>query len=137
MRFTLLTAAATLVLGSALLCSCEEIIDIAAPVQTVGQSFSGDTLRSPIKGTIAGRTAPYYMVSDVTINDGDTLLLQPGVKIIVIGKPKSPSTFGQATNNPGFIVNGSLLSLGTKTQPVVMTIADALKGAGRGHRPSL
>jgi hypothetical protein len=128
MRLTLLSTAATLLLGSALLSSCEELIDIAAPVQTVGQAFSGDTLRSPLKGTIAGRTAPYYMVADVTINDGDTLLLQPGVKILVIGKPRSANTFGQATNNPGFIVNGSLLSLGTKAQPVVMTIADDLKG---------
>ncbi|RZK97336.1 MAG: hypothetical protein EOO62_28190, partial [Hymenobacter sp.] len=128
MRFTL-PLAATLLLGSAvLLTSCEDLIDIASPVQTVGQAFSGDTLRSPIKGTIAGRTAPYYMVSDVTINDGDTLLLQPGVKILVIGKPKSTSTFGQASNNPGFVVNGALLSLGTKTAPVVMTIADNLKG---------
>jgi hypothetical protein len=92
MRLPLLAAA--FLLGTALLTSCEEIIDIAAPVQTVGQSFSGDTLRSPIKGTIAGRTAPYYMISDVTVNDGDTLLIQAGVKILVIGKPKSPSTFG-------------------------------------------
>ena len=128
MRVTLLATAATLLLGGALLSSCEEIIDIAAPVQTVGQAFSGDTLRSPIKGTIAGRTAPYYMISDVTINDGDTLLIQAGVKILVIGKPKSPGTFGQATNNPGFIVNGTMLSLGTKAAPVVMTVADNLKG---------
>ena len=129
MRFTLPVATVALLLGgAALLSSCEEIIDIAAPVQTVGQAFSGDTLRSPIKGTIAGRTAPYYMISDVTINDGDTLLIQAGVKILVIGKPKSPGTFGQATNNPGFIVNGALLSLGTKAAPVVMTIADNLKG---------
>jgi hypothetical protein len=128
MRFSSLATAAALLFSTALLSSCEEVIDIAAPVQTVGQAFSGDTLRSPIKGTIAGRTAPYYMISDVTVNDGDTLLLQPGVKILVIGKPKSPGTFGQATNNPGFIVNGVLLSLGTKTAPVVMTISDNLKG---------
>lgn len=128
MRFTLLATAAALLLGGALLTSCEEIIDIAAPVQTVGQAFSGDTLRSPLKGTIAGRVAPYYLISDVTINDGDTLLIQAGVKILVIGKPKAPGTLGQASNNPGFVVNGVLLSLGTKAAPVVMTIADNLKG---------
>jgi hypothetical protein len=128
MRVTLPIAAALLLGGPVLLSSCEEIIDIAAPVQTVGQAFSGDTLRSPIKGTIAGRTAPYYMTSDVTVNDGDTLLIQAGAKIVVIGKPKSTSTFGQASNNPGFVVNGALLSLGTKAAPVVITIADDLKG---------
>lgn len=128
MRFITLGPVAAGLLGAALLSSCQDIIDIAAPVQTVGQAFSGDTLRSPLRGTIAGRPAPYYMVGDVTVNDGDTLLLQAGVKILVIGKPKSPSTFGQASNNPGFVVNGTLLSLGTKAAPVVMTIADNLKG---------
>ena len=127
MRLTLLSAVAAL-LGAGLLSSCEDIIDIAAPVQTVGQSFSGDTLKSPLKGTIPGRAQPYYLVSDVTINDGDTLLIQAGAKIVVIGNPKSPGTFGQASNNPGFIVNGVLLSLGTQAQPVVMTVADNLKG---------
>ncbi|WP_125916873.1 hypothetical protein [Hymenobacter coccineus] len=121
-------AAACLLGAGALFSSCESVIYVAAPVTSVGQSFTGDTLRSPIKGIIAGRVAPYYMVGDVTVNDGDTLLIQAGVKILVIGKPKSTSTFGQATNNPGFVVNGALLSLGTKEAPVVMTIADNLKG---------
>lgn len=131
MHYTrLLTSSAALGLASlaGLLSSCEELIYVAAPVTTVGQSFTGDTLRSPLKGTIAGRTAPYYMIGDVTVNEGDTLLLQAGVKILVIGKPKSPATFGQATNNPGFVVNGTLLSLGTKAAPVIMTISDNLKG---------
>ena len=125
---SLLAPATALLLGAASLSSCKDSVEVAVPVRTVGQNFTGDTLRSPIKGTIPGRTNPYYMISDVTINDGDTLLIQPGVKIIVIGNPKSTSTFGQATNNPGFIVNGVFLSLGTKAQPVVMTIPDNLKG---------
>ncbi|MFD1470175.1 hypothetical protein ACFQ48_18245 [Hymenobacter caeli] len=126
---SLFTPAAALLLATgALLSSCENLIYVAAPVSTVGQAFSGDTLRSPIKGTIAGRANPYYMIGDVTVNDGDTLLIQAGVKILVIGKPKSTATFGQATNNPGFVVNGVLLSLGTKAAPVVMTINDNLKG---------
>ena len=111
-----------------LLTACKEEIYVAAPAISVGQSFSGDTLKSPIKGTIAGRDKPYYMVSDVTVNEGDTLLIKAGVKILVVGNPKSPGTFGQATNNPGFVVNGALLSLGTKAAPVVMTISDNLKG---------
>jgi hypothetical protein len=123
------SATAVLLLGAGfLLSSCEDVVYVAAPTVSVGQSFSGDTLKSPIKGTIAGRDKPYYMVSDVTINEGDTLLIKAGVKILVVGNPKSPGTFGQATNNPGFVVNGVMLSLGTKTAPVVMTINDNLKG---------
>lgn len=126
---------AALALGVGLLSSCEQLIYVAEPVSTVGQSFTGDTLRSPLKGTIAGRAAPYYMVGDVTVNEGDTLLLKAGVKILVIGKPSSPATFGQATNNPGFVVNGALLSLGTKAAPVVMTIRDELKGDPTAVQP--
>ena len=127
MRSALLSTLAALLLGG-LLASCNDIIEIAAPARSVGQSFSGDTLKSPLKGTIPTRLKPYYLVKDVTINDGDTLLIQPGVTILAVGNPKSPGTFGQATNNPGFIVNGVLLSLGTQGQPIVMTILDNLKG---------
>ncbi|RZK46904.1 MAG: hypothetical protein EOO59_18575, partial [Hymenobacter sp.] len=122
-------AAGLLLAGGLLLASCKDTIEVAAPVRTVGQSFTGDTLKSPIKGTIPTRSKPYYLVSDVTVNDGDTLLIQQGVTILAVGNPKSPGTFGQATNNPGFIVNGVLLSLGTKAAPVTMTISDNLKGA--------
>jgi hypothetical protein len=135
-RFPISSVALGLASLAGLLSSCEELIYVAAPVTTVGQSFTGDTLRSPLKGTIAGRTAPYYMIGDVTVNEGDTLLLQAGVKILVIGKPKSPATFGQATNNPGFVVNGTLLSLGTRAAPVVMTISDNLKGDPTAVQPA-
>jgi hypothetical protein len=122
-------AAAVLLLASgAALSSCDDTIEVATPERVVGQKFSGDTLKSPLKGTIPGRANPYYMVADVTVNDGDTLWLQPGVKIIVVGNPKSPSTFGQASNNPTFFINGVLLSTGTKEQPVTITIPDNLKG---------
>ncbi|HEX8426021.1 hypothetical protein [Hymenobacter sp.] len=122
-------AAGVLLLASgAALSSCEDSTEVAKPERLVGEKFSGDTLRSPLKGTIPGRTAPYYMTKDVTVNDGDTLWLQAGVKIIVIGNPRSTNTFGQATNNPTFFINGVLLSTGTKEQPVSITIPDNLKG---------
>ncbi|WP_143436552.1 hypothetical protein [Hymenobacter crusticola] len=121
-------AAAVLLFSAAALSACDDTTEVATPERVVGQKFSGDTLKSPLKGTIPGRDKPYYMVGDVTVNDGDTLWLQPGVKIIVVGNPKSPSTFGQATNNPTFFINGVLLSVGTKEQPVTITIPDNLKG---------
>ena len=133
-RFSLPALALLLAVGA--LTSCEQLIYVAAPTSTVGQSFTGDTLRSPLKGTIAGRATPYYMVADVVVNEGDTLLLQAGVKILVIGNPHSPATFGQATNNPGFVVNGVLLSLGTQAAPVVMTIRDELKGDPAAVQPA-
>ncbi|MBO2011603.1 hypothetical protein [Hymenobacter negativus] len=120
-------AMALLLAAGAALSSCNDKTEVATPERVVGEKFSGDTLRSPLKGTIPGRTAPYYMTKDVTVNDGDTLWIQAGVKIIVIGNPRTPSTFGQATNNPTFFINGVLLSTGTKSQPVDINVADNLK----------
>ncbi|MBC8082519.1 MAG: hypothetical protein H7Z21_04850 [Hymenobacter sp.] len=121
-------AGGLLLAAGAALSACDDSTEVAKPERLVGEQFAGDTLRSPLKGTIKGRTAPYYMTRDVTVNDGDTLWMQAGVKIIVIGNPRSPSTFGQATNNPTFFINGVLLSTGTKEEPVVITIPDNLKG---------
>ncbi|HEX8327194.1 MAG TPA: hypothetical protein VF629_06620 [Hymenobacter sp.] len=127
--FTSRAALALLLAAGAALSSCNNQVDVATPERVVGEKFSGDTLRSPLKGTIPGRTAPYYMTRDVTVNDGDTLWLQAGVKIVVLGNPRSLSTFGQATNNPGFVINGVLLSTGTKDRPVDISVADNLKGS--------
>jgi hypothetical protein len=120
-------AVALLLAAGAALSSCNDKTEVATPERVVGEKFSGDTLRSPLKGTIPGRSGPYYMTKDVTVNDGDTLWIQAGVKIIVIGNPRSPSTFGQATNNPTFFINGVLLSTGTKDHPVDINVADNLK----------
>ena len=84
----------------------------------------GDTLNSvaAVKGTLqAGST--YYLSSvngDAVINAGDTLVIQSGVTIYAVG-----STLGTQDHSPGIVVNGTLLSLGTKAAPVLMTIGDA------------
>lgn len=111
--------------------SCEkDSTEVSVAEVIVGSKFTGDTLKagSSIKGTIPSRTAPYYMTGDVTVNEGDTLYIQKGVKIIVIGNPSSTSTLGQATNNPTFFIKGSLLVVGTQDAPVEFTINDNLKG---------
>ena len=95
---------------------------------------NGDTLNSKnksngraIKGTLkTGQT--YYLASDyaaATINNGDTLVIQSGVKILVVGLTSGPTAIGTQDHAPGIIVNGTLLSLGTKDAPVLITVADA------------
>lgn len=94
---------------------------------------AGDTLNSKdgssnraIKGTLqTGQT--YYLSSDhgdATINNGDTLVIQSGVTIYIVGPSTGPTAIGTQDHAPGIVVNGTLLSLGTKTAPVLVTVQD-------------
>jgi hypothetical protein len=110
-------------------------------IQISGQEFyagtyiqNGDTLNSKnksngraIKGTLkAGQT--YYLCSDyaaATINNGDTLVIQSGVKVYIIGPTTGVTAIGTQDHAPGIIVNGTFLSLGTKENPNLFTVQNA------------
>lgn len=105
------------------------------PEQPVQGSFiaDGDTLNTKggsngrsIKGTLkTGNT--YYLYSDygdAVINTGDTLIIQSGVKILFAGPSGGPTAIGTQGHAPGLVVNGTLLVLGTKTNPVLFTVKD-------------
>ena len=54
---------------------------ISTPEKQVGQTITSDTLKGSVKGTMtSGKT--YYFSSQVTVNAGDTLLMQSGVKLL-------------------------------------------------------
>lgn len=100
-----------------------EKVEISKPLLVVGQSISDTILPKkdasghaiPLKGTmLAGKT--YHIMSDATINAGDTLYLQPGVKVLIHGDGLSPET------SPTFYVNGTLVSDGTKEAPNWFTV---------------
>ncbi|WP_428327309.1 hypothetical protein [Mucilaginibacter sp.] len=66
-----------------------------------------------IKGTmLSGKT--YTLGCDVTINKGDTLIVEPGVTVY-------------ATNQAGIEVEGTFLSLGTKAAPNFFTVKGITK----------
>ncbi len=106
-----------------------------------GQQFSagsfiqsGDTLNSKdgsngrtIKGTLkAGQT--YYLCSlyaDATINTGDTLVVQSGVHVLIVGPTTGAGAIGTQDHAPGIVVNGTFLCLGSKANPNLFTVADA------------
>ena len=110
-------------------------------VNISGQQFqagsyiqAGDTLNSKggsngraIKGTLqSGKT--YYLSSlyaDATINSGDTLVVQSGVQVLVVGPTSGTGAVGTQDHAPGIVVNGTFLCLGTKAQPNLFTVADA------------
>ncbi|HEY4325742.1 MAG TPA: hypothetical protein VGN20_17235 [Mucilaginibacter sp.] len=95
---------------------------------------NGDTLNSKnksngraIKGTLkSGQT--YYLASDyatATINAGDTLVIQSGVKVYIIGPATGANAIGTQDHCPGIIVNGTFLCLGTKDSPNLFTVQNA------------
>jgi hypothetical protein len=110
-------------------------------IQISGQEYhtgtyiqNGDTLNSKnksngraIKGTLkAGQT--YYLSSDyaaATINTGDTLVIQSGVKVLVVGPVTGATAIGTQDHAPGIVVNGTLLSLGTKANPNLFSVQNA------------
>ncbi|MFY0254131.1 hypothetical protein ACDQ55_09280 [Chitinophaga sp. 30R24] len=103
----------------------DEHVAISKPLLIVGQSISDTILPKkdaagnaiPLKGTmLSGKT--YHIKSNVTINEGDTLYLQPGVTVLVEGDGLSPAS------SPAIYVNGALVSDGTKEKPNWFTVME-------------
>ena len=101
-----------------------EKTEISKPLVVVGQTISDTVLPQkdaqgnplPLKGTmLAGKT--YHIMSDVTINSGDTVYVQPGVKVLVHGDGKSPAT------SPTIYVNGVFVSDGAENAQNWFTVA--------------
>ena len=109
------------VVGLALFASCKKSNDnvqVSTPPFQVGQPVSNTApLSGAIKGTmLAGET--YTISGDVTVNAGDTLLLQSGVTV-------------KLTASASITVKGSIISLGTSTAPNSITT-----GAAKADNPS-
>ncbi|WP_212006306.1 hypothetical protein [Chitinophaga sp. HK235] len=101
-------------------CHKEADVFVSKPVITPSKPITSDTLSGSIQGTLlAGKT--YYFATDITINDGDTLFLQSGVKLIALGDGSSQ------LKSPQITVNGSLISLGTKEAPNYITVSDNMR----------
>lgn len=83
-------------------------MSISQPQFQAGETIKGDTLSGSVKGTMeSGKT--YYFASPITINAGDTLVMQEGVKLLAINPTAQ------------LIVKGSFISLGSKDRPNTIT----------------
>ena len=111
-RFCLSAASLVAVLlGGLSGCTKSDDVVLSAPLFKVGAAISTKT---PLSGTIKGTLlsdSTYTVNGDVFINETDTLLIQPGAKVLFNGK---------GTWN--FVVKGTLLSLGTQAKPVYFTV---------------
>ncbi|PTQ98177.1 hypothetical protein C8P68_103337 [Mucilaginibacter yixingensis] len=120
---TCLLALGALVAWSSCKKSSEENVDISKPLTVVGKAISDTILPQkdangnaiPLKGTmLAGKT--YHIMADVSVNAGDTLYVQPGVKVLIHGDGKSVAT------SPTIYINGTFVSDGSKSAPNWFTV---------------
>jgi hypothetical protein len=98
-------------------CKKSDTTTVAAAQIQVGQPVSNT---APLSGTIKGtmKTGLTYIISsDVTINAGDTLLIQKGVTV-------------QMKRGANFFVNGTMVTLGTKDAPITITDPTRVKTTG-------
>ncbi|WP_295673348.1 hypothetical protein [uncultured Mucilaginibacter sp.] len=110
-------ALSLLMLAALASCSKKDKVVVSVPLYKVGQSVSAATpLAGAIKGTMLANTT-YTISGDVTINVGDTLLIQQGVTVKVL-------------NGSNFIVKGILLSIGTKAAPIIIQDPSKTKTTG-------
>ena len=103
------------------LASCSKNNDkavVSAPLFQVGKLISntGTLTAGTYKGTMLANQT-YTVSGDITINAGDTLLIQQGVKI-------------NMTNGANIINNGTFISLGSKAAPVTITDPRRTKTTG-------
>jgi hypothetical protein len=100
----------------------KESVFISQPVFQIGQTVQPGNISGAIKGTIlAGKS--YTIVGDVTVNVGDTLLMQAGSTICVSGVYN-------------IIVRGTFLSLGTQASPNWITMCGNTKVDNSSEFPS-
>ncbi len=99
-------------------CHQKEIVNVSKALVQTANGITSDTLKGTIKGTLlSGKT--YYFKSDITVNDGDTLLLQNGVHLIALGDGITAAT------SPEIFVHGTFISLGTQDKPNYITVKNA------------
>ncbi|OKS87127.1 hypothetical protein [Mucilaginibacter polytrichastri] len=99
-------------------CHKAEMVNISQPLVSTANGITSDTLKGTVKGTmLAGKT--YYFKSDITVNDGDTLMMQSGVHLVAIGDGLTPAT------SPEIFMHGTFISLGTQAAPNYITVQNA------------
>jgi hypothetical protein len=114
--FNIITAAVGLMLLGA--CHKAENAKISPIIVQTSNPITSDTLSGTVKGTLlSGKT--YYFASNITVNGGDTLLMQAGSKLIALGDGLTWQTA------PEIFIHGTFISLGTQANPNYITVSNA------------
>ena len=129
MKKLLATFICALACVSVIISSCKKNVNdatyISKKIVLTSVKVTGDTLCGAVKGRLQPNMT-YYMTCPVTVNYGDTLIIPAGDTIAVV----NPAAY--------FLVQGSLLSLGTKSAPNWMTVPGLMKqdNVGTATNPS-
>lgn len=111
------TGALFVIISTILLFSCKKTVEnhyvssaYVPPSNPISSPILGKVGNTPTSynGTLLSSVGTYTIVGDIEINTGDTIVIQPGVKICV-------------QDTSCIIVKGVLISLGTQANPVIMT----------------
>ncbi len=103
--------------------SCGDKTEVSAPFFQAGKPIDASTTGGAVKGTMLANTT-YRISTDLVVNEGDTLVIQPGVRIYM-GAADAAKNGGNSVTN--LIVRGTLLSLGTKEKPIYFTVENQAK----------
>ncbi len=110
----MVTGLSLLLSAGILLFSCKKTTSsVQQPYVQGGQTVTPGNISGAIKGTMES-SQTFTVVGDVIINPGDSLIIQPGAKIIFQG----------AYN---FFIKGSMFSLGSQASPVLFTYMNQQK----------
>lgn len=110
-------AGCSLVLAMAFTACSKNDSNVSQAQIQVGQEVNNSApLSGAIKGTMKANLT-YIINGNVTVNAGDTLLIQKGVTV-------------QVKNGSCFFVNGTLVTLGTKDAPITITDPSRAKTTG-------
>ena len=104
--------------------ACSQLDEI---ILTRGEFIGGSPVKpgnmaGSVKGTLLADSV-YNVTGDVTVNRGDTLIIQAGAKIYVKG-------------NFAFWIKGNLASVGTKDKPIYFTVPGMVKQDVIGQDPT-
>lgn len=104
-----------------LLMSCAKSDTIVAPpTKQVSNPINSDTVSGNIRGTMLTSKGTYYVKDSITVLAGDTLTIQPGVRLNMLQ--------GSGT----IFIQGNLIAVGTKASPIRITVVDSKRtGAGQ------
>ncbi len=97
-------------------CHKDAEVDISQKQISAGQPITTDSLSGSVKGTLlSGKT--YYFSNDITINSGDTLLMQEGSRLLSTGD-------GSPGHSPQITMNGTFISLGTELNQNLISVSN-------------
>ena len=97
-------------------CKKSDNVDTVLPVSN---PITKDTISGFLKGTmLANKT--YYVKGDIWVKSTDSLSIQPGVKVIVLGNPDAVPPLIYTIH-----ISGTLLSVGTKSSQITFKPANS------------